>query len=662
MRQANELQPQRMPQRWYEHCYSSGPRGRRSRCRPPAPPGFARCSRSRRRSERRRRLSVRPLRRPPPGAPPAAGDVTLTAERARLRAQLDRVNAEIDALKRSARGVGDDYRLRARLADAEALARRLIDIEARLGLRAPAVEPGPLPVASPTDSPSDLQAKADILDDRARRVRLEADALDHRVVELKGRQDLRRRAADLDRDPFAPLEGSKRRVMTIAATDSSGHATAPAALPTGSAPQTPIDRPGGSLTTSTTSGGTSAPQSIATPAGSAPPTPLTGTAADGAVAGAARSARSRHRRRHPPPRRHQVSGVVGAGAGAGGGRAAGARRRAGWPGARDAPDRAHAALTAGRPPDTLPGHGSSGAGGALAPRQNRCGARCGAGMVLGMVLGIVHGTARAQTDGAPDTERYTLRAEVGLEYDTNAHRTEIVAGANNPPLVASPLERLVLAGTLSDQVADGQLLTLAATAAGKIYDAPAAYRRGRRHRPVVDRLGEDARTAGDADALRRLLRGLPGACEEPRRCQRTARLSLSRVDRPARLGPGRAVRPVDHRRLPKLLVQAGSRRRLQRPDRRRRAALDPPDQRGRLGGEHRRRVRAPHFWRTGSHRLPAGRRRGAVRLRGPRHPPRRVPHEPPRPAARRRRALGRRVRPSSTTARTATARRSFATS
>lgn len=94
---------------------------------------------------------------------------------------------------------------------------------------------------------------------------------------------------------------------------------------------------------------------------------------------------------------------------------------------------------------------------------------------IGMVLEMVHGTARAQTDGAPETEHYTLRAEVGLEYDTNAHRTEIVAGANNPPLVASPLQRLVLAGTLSDLVADGQLLTLAATAAGKIYDAPAAY-------------------------------------------------------------------------------------------------------------------------------------------------------------------------------------------
>ena len=206
------------------------------------------------------------------GAPPAAGDVTLTAERARLRAQLDHVNAEIDALKRSARGVGDDYRLQARLADAQALARRLIDIEARLGLRAPAVERGPLPVASPTDSPSDLQAKADILDDRARRVRLEAEALEHRVVELKGRQDLRRRAAELDRDPFAPLEGSKRHLMTIAATDSSGHATA--AVP--ASPPPPVEHPGTSLTTGSTPGSTSAPQSIATPAGSAPPTPLTG--------------------------------------------------------------------------------------------------------------------------------------------------------------------------------------------------------------------------------------------------------------------------------------------------------------------------------------------------------------------------------------------------
>lgn len=206
--------------------------------------------------------------------PAAAGEVTLTAERVRLRAQLNRVNAEIDALKRSGRGVGDDYRLRARLADAEALARRLIDIEARLGLRAPATDPGPLPVASSTDSPSNLQAKADILDDRARRVRLEADALDHRVVELKGRQDLRRRAAELDRDPFAPLEGSKRMVMTIPAADSAGHSLLTPPAPTGnSAATTAGNRP---VTTGSASGNV-AVQPAGTPGGGAPSTPLTGT-------------------------------------------------------------------------------------------------------------------------------------------------------------------------------------------------------------------------------------------------------------------------------------------------------------------------------------------------------------------------------------------------
>lgn len=97
-----------------------------------------------------------------------------------------------------------------------------------------------------------------------------------------------------------------------------------------------------------------------------------------------------------------------------------------------------------------------------------------AALSLLAMMGMVHGTARAQTEVAPDPERYTARAELGLEYDTNAHRTEIIAGADNPPIIASPLERLVLAATLSDQVADGQMLTLGATAAGKIYDAAAA--------------------------------------------------------------------------------------------------------------------------------------------------------------------------------------------
>ena len=164
----------------------------------------------------------------PPTAPTAVDPAT---ERLRLRAELDRVNAEIDALKRAGHGVGDDYRLRARLADAEALARRLVDLERRMGLTAVASAPRPLPTASPSDGPAELDAKADILTDQSRRVRAAADALDARVSELKSRQDLRRRAAELDRDPFAPLEQSKRRTVSIAAAGSDAAHTA---MPTGS--------------------------------------------------------------------------------------------------------------------------------------------------------------------------------------------------------------------------------------------------------------------------------------------------------------------------------------------------------------------------------------------------------------------------------------------
>src|SRR3954471_824230 len=102
----------------------------------------------------------------------------LQAERARLRMQLDKVNAEIDGLKRAGGGVRDDYRLRARLADAESLARRLMDIEARLGIHLEATAKNqPPPTAAPSDGPADLDAKADILADQARRVRAQAEAL-----------------------------------------------------------------------------------------------------------------------------------------------------------------------------------------------------------------------------------------------------------------------------------------------------------------------------------------------------------------------------------------------------------------------------------------------------------------------------------------------------
>jgi hypothetical protein len=218
-------------------------------------------------------------------AAPGGNSAALTAERGRLRGELDRVSAEIDALKRTSRGVGDDYRLRARQADAEALARRLIEIEARLGLRPPAARPAPLPIAEPTDGPADLDAKADILADQSRRVRGEADALGRRVAEIKGRQELRRRAADLERDPFAPLEGSKRRVASIAAggplgpvaSNGDGKALAGSPTPTLTPPPLSSGASGGgaSPTTSgpTQTAGVPVSATVGSPA-TTPPTPI----------------------------------------------------------------------------------------------------------------------------------------------------------------------------------------------------------------------------------------------------------------------------------------------------------------------------------------------------------------------------------------------------
>ncbi len=91
-----------------------------------------------------------------------------------------------------------------------------------------------------------------------------------------------------------------------------------------------------------------------------------------------------------------------------------------------------------------------------------------------VLLLVTAEAARAQEDGPADAERLTVRAEAGLEIDSNAHRTEIVAGAQNPPLVTSLVQRLVLSGALSDAIAEGQLVSMGATLAGKVFDAPAA--------------------------------------------------------------------------------------------------------------------------------------------------------------------------------------------
>jgi hypothetical protein len=90
-------------------------------------------------------------------------------------------------------------------------------------------------------------------------------------------------------------------------------------------------------------------------------------------------------------------------------------------------------------------------------------------VILAVAVVARAGRARAAEAAAPDDdERYALRAEVGAEYDSNPHRTEILAGAPvEPPIVGSPLARLVLSGTLFDTIAPGQSVSLAATAAAK---------------------------------------------------------------------------------------------------------------------------------------------------------------------------------------------------
>ena len=239
----------------------------------------------------------------------------LVSEYQRLRADLDRLNAEVAVLKRGGRSVRTDYLLRDKLAEAEALARKVTAAEARVrAVRGPVQAESPAapvqtPVATPQDSAVELEAKADLLSDQARRFRAEADTLARAAEQIRARQALRRRAGAWDRDPLVGFEASKRIAVipaqsshtTLATSgDSSGSsaATRGGATPTGDTksggtavqgPATPatVDTPGsGSTATPALSPGVpSAGPAIASPApgptSSAAPSashPLTATA------------------------------------------------------------------------------------------------------------------------------------------------------------------------------------------------------------------------------------------------------------------------------------------------------------------------------------------------------------------------------------------------
>jgi len=77
----------------------------------------------------------------------------------------------------------------------------------------------------------------------------------------------------------------------------------------------------------------------------------------------------------------------------------------------------------------------------------------------------------ALADGA---ERASLRAELGMEYDSNAQRAEIVDATMNPPIIGSPLGRGVLTGRLADLITPRQSIAVAATLGGKLFTNRAA--------------------------------------------------------------------------------------------------------------------------------------------------------------------------------------------
>jgi hypothetical protein len=165
-----------------------------------------------------------------PGRAAAQGNDSPALRRAisdfsRLRADLDRINAEVAELKRADRTVRNDYRVRDRMADAEAMAQKVTQAEARLralgwkeGLVSDAGALVVPPQALPQDGSVELEAKAGLFADQARKLDGEANLLTKAADELRSRRALRRRAGAWDRDPFSGLETSKRSIAVATPT------------------------------------------------------------------------------------------------------------------------------------------------------------------------------------------------------------------------------------------------------------------------------------------------------------------------------------------------------------------------------------------------------------------------------------------------------------
>ncbi|HEY7373528.1 MAG TPA: hypothetical protein VIF57_15315 [Polyangia bacterium] len=94
-------------------------------------------------------------------------------------------------------------------------------------------------------------------------------------------------------------------------------------------------------------------------------------------------------------------------------------------------------------------------------------------ILIAAACAAARAAAQEPIEAAADTEHYQLRAELGTEYDSNAHRVEQIAGSGSD-VVGSFLQRLVVAGQLTDQVAPRHAVAVTATAAAKIFDAAPA--------------------------------------------------------------------------------------------------------------------------------------------------------------------------------------------
>ncbi len=137
----------------------------------------------------------------------------------------------------------------------------------------------------------------------------------------------------------------------------------------------------------------------------------------------------------------------------------------------------------------------------LSPARRRPGRNSHRVPILALLALWIGAASGARAAHAGETLRYDLRAEVGGEYDSNAHRTEIIDGIANAPIVGSPLARAALSGHLADVVADRPATRAVGDAGRQAVHGAGGARRGRRARLDQRALADRGRRRRPASAL-----------------------------------------------------------------------------------------------------------------------------------------------------------------